>query len=282
MVLSENPNIRSSRIILFVLWIFLCQRLNAQAGNEKSVFWQLGIGNTYLYDDYLSPLAHEGTSLLFASGCMKPLKWGLPDHTAVSFDEVKWFSQSGFAISPAYGKSTAGSTLFHGSIDLRKGLLRQMISSSTYHVAAGAYTALSGGGRYCLQNGNNPGSVDILTDLGITVFSDYKFTLWGKPMIVNYQGSLSVAGLAFSPDYAESYYEIFYLGNHHNIVKFTNPFNKQQWRQQLNLSIPLSHRKSSLRLSYWNEGRVSLFNNIRTRVISDHFSVGYISYFSIL
>ena len=101
-------------------------------------------------------------------------------------------------------------------------------------------------------------------------------------MKLSYQGSLDIAGLAFSPEYAESYYEIFYLRNYQNTIKFTSPINKQQWRQQLSLDVPLSHRKSSLRFSYWNEGRISLLNNIRTRVLSDHFSVGYIRYFEIL
>lgn len=282
MVLPVNPKISLHSIILFILWICLFQPSNAQTGNQKSVFWQLGAGNTYLYDNYLSPLPFEGTSLLFSSGNMKPLKWGLPDGADISFDDVKWFRQLGFSINAVSAESAAGSSLLHGNIDLRCNILRQVLSREKLRLSVGSFAALSGGGRYCVQNGNNPGSVDAMFDLGITALTEYKFTLWKKSMKLSYQGSLDIAGLAFSPEYAESYYEIFYLGNHQNILKFTSPINKQQWRQQLSLDIPFSGRKSSLRLSYWNDGRVSLFNNIRTRVLSNHFSVGYISYFNIL
>jgi len=40
MLFSENPEIKSSHIILFVFWIYLLQPLNAQTGNQKSVYWQ--------------------------------------------------------------------------------------------------------------------------------------------------------------------------------------------------------------------------------------------------
>ncbi|MCK9311172.1 MAG: hypothetical protein M0P26_02725 [Bacteroidales bacterium] len=281
-VFLENPYIKSSHIILFVFWIYLLQPINAQTRDQKSVYWQLGVGNTYLYDNYLSPLPHTGISVLFSNGNMKPLKWGLPDSAKISFDDVKWFSRCNYSINPVYGQSSTGSTLLYGNIDLRKSILRQIVSDPKYHISTGAFAALSGGGRYSIHNGNNPASLDAMFDLGITVFSDYKFTFWKKSMIVSYQGSMAMVGLAFSPEYAESYYEIFYLSNHKNIIKFTNPINKQHWRQQLSLNIPISGRKSSFRVSYWNEGRISLFNNIRTRVLSNHFSVGYISYFSIL
>lgn len=269
-------------MILFVLGFCLSLPLNAQKHHPKSYFWQLGIGNTYVYDDYLSPLPHEGLSLLFRDGSMKPLKWGIADSLETTFDNAKWFRQFSFSLNPVYAKSRVGSSLYHGNMDLRCSVLKQVIDQPVWNVSAGAFLAVGGGGRYCVENGNNPGSVDLYTNGGITVFSDYQFTLWKKPMKLTYQGGLALAGLAFSPEYAESYYEIFYLGNSRNTIKFTNPLNTQEWRQQLSLDIPLSGRKSSFRLSWWNDGRISLLNNIRTRVLSTHFSVGYIRYFNVL
>ncbi|MDD4920841.1 MAG: hypothetical protein PHS30_00015 [Bacteroidales bacterium] len=282
MVLSANPTIGSKYVLWFILWICLSLSAHAQTNHQKAIFWQFGAGNTYLYDHYLSPLPYSGMSFLFSSGSMKPLKWGLPDSSEVTFDNAKWFRQFCLSINPVYAQSNAGLNLMHGNIEIRHGILREVVSKDLYHISVGAFSALGGGGRYCVQNGNNPGSIDALLDVGLTVYSDYKLTLGRKSVKLSYQGSMALAGLAFSPEYAESFYEIFYLRNYHNNLKVTSLNNMRHWRQQLNLDIPVSGQKSSLRLSYWNEGRISLLNHIRTRVLSNHFSVGYIRYFKIL
>jgi hypothetical protein len=282
MDIAANWLIKSNWIFLLFLVLCLLQSLKAQAQNQKSFDWQLGVGSTYLYDDYLSPLPHEGTSLLFSSGSNKPLKWGLPDSVDISFDNSEWIREFNVSINAVQGLSSAGSSMQHGNLDLRGSLIRQILHRSDWSASAGTYMSFGGGGRYFSYNSNNPGSIDIYIDLGLTVLADYKFNLWEKSLKLTYQGSLALSGIAFSPEYAESYYEIFYLGNKKNILKYTNPFNNQHWRQQLSLDIPLSHRKSSLRLNLRNDGHVSLLNNIRTRVLSTHFSVGYIRYFNIL
>jgi len=242
----------------------------------------MGLGKTYLYDHYLSPLPYEGNSFLFSTGSIKPLKWNLSENAGDSFEKAKWFNQFNVSIQTSYCQSKAGSELLYGNLDLRNSLFRQIFSTPKWKTAVGGFTSISGGGRYSVMNGNNPGSADALLDLGITTFSTFQITIAKRNLKISYQGSLALAGIAFSPEYAESYYEIFYLKNYDNTLKYTSLINKQHWRQQLNLDIPLSHRESSLRLSYWNEGRISLLNNIRTRVLSDHFSVGYIRYFKVL
>jgi hypothetical protein len=273
---------KSASFLLAVLGSFLFQPVFAQNGAPKSFSWQLGAGSAYVYDDYLSPLSHDGLSLLFSSGNMKPLKWDMPSNVSVNFNNAKWFSQSSFYLNALFSQSTGNSTIAHGNIDLRFSILRQFLSKQDWSLSAGGFTSLNGGGRYCLQNGNNPGSIDAFAEMGASVFTDYDFLLLNKNMKLTYQGSFSLIGAGFSPEYAESYYEIFYLGNTKNTAQFAHPFNYQHWRQQLSLDIPLTHRKSSLRLSYWNEGRISLFNDIRTRIYTSHFSAGYIRYFNVL
>lgn len=269
-------------IFLIITGICFIQYLQAQTENWKSVDWQLGVGKTYLFDDYLSPLPHEGSSYRFSTEHFIPLKWGLSDQLLPSFENAKWFSQFCLSLNPVYAQSAVGSSLLHVNLDIRNSVLKQIIYAPVWSASVGGYAALSGGGRYCIQNGNNPGSIDAMFDLGMTVMTSYGFSFRGKRIKIRYLGSLALAGLAFSPEYAESYYEIFYLKNYRNIIRVTSLNNKQLWKQQFSMDIPLSGRKSSLRLSYWNEGRVSLLNNIRTRVLSNHFSAGYIRYFSVL
>jgi len=280
-VLTKSP-FKIRRIFLICLSCIFIQLLQAQNEKWKSIDWQLGIGNTYLFDSYLSPLPHEGTSLRFSSENFKPLKWGLTDQPDFSYNDAKWYNQFYVSLNSARCTYSASSSLLHGTLEIRNSTIRKIIIKPNWSVSAGGFAALSGGGRYCLENGNNPGSIDALFDIGLTAISDFSFPFRGKSIKLRYQGSLALGGLAFSPEYAESYYEIFYLKNHHNTLKLTSLTNMQLWKQQISMDIPLSHRKSSFRLSYWNEGRVSLMNNIRTRVLSSQFTVGYIRYFSIL
>lgn len=282
MNISAYPSICKYSIYVLILSFSLNCNLAAQTRDQKSVDWQLGIGSGYIYDDYLSPLPHQGLSMLFSCGTSKPLNWGLSDEMNLTFENAKWSNQFSFSINPVYSKSLTGSRLLHGNADFTDYLIRQIIHRTNWSASLGGFLALGGGGRYCLANGNNPASLDLFVDLGITALTDYRFKLWNKPMTLNYQGSLSLSGMAFSPEYAESYYEIFYLGNNENNLKYTNPLNNQHWRQQLSLSIPLSKRKSSLRLNIRNDGHITLYNNIRTRVMTTHFSAGYIRYFNVL
>jgi len=286
--MSIKTNNRKALIHIFLLiaGIGFIPLLHAQTADWKSVDWQLGVGSTYLYDEYLSPLSHDGYALRFSNGSFKPLKWGQSGNQSgnliSSFDKADWYNQLRLSASAAQCESAAGASLSYVNFDIRNSVFRKIVSTPQWVLLGGAFASISGGGRYCFQNGNNPGSADALLDLGITTMTDYNFSFHGQSIKLRYQVSLALGGLAFSPEYAESYYEIFYLNNHHNIVKATSLFNKQDWKQQISLDIPLSGRKSSFRLSYLNEGRISLLNSIRIRELSDYFSIGYIHYFSIL
>jgi len=275
------------RRLLILIFLFIgnsfIQLLSAQTEDWKSVDWQIGVGQTYLYDEYLSPLSHEGLGLKFSNTSLKPLKWGLPDNLEKSYDGAVWFNQLRFSLDAATCESVASTNLLYGNIAIHNSLFRKIISKPQWCTSIGAFADINGGGRYCSQNGNNPGSLDLIFNLGIAAMADYDFQFLGKSLKLRYEGNLALGGLAFSPEYAESYYEIFYLNNHHNIVKFTSLANKQDWQQQLSIDLPLAnHKKSSFRISYVNEGRISLLNNIRIRNLSDYFSVGYIHYFNVL
>lgn len=270
------------RVLLLITLLGICSNGRTQNRNQKSSEWQLGGGSSYLYDDYLSPLPYQGTSLLFSWERIQPIYGGLSDSLDLSFDELKWHNHLQLSINPVYAQAKAGTHMFHGNLDLSDHVIRQLLRRPNYNLYGGGYLGIGGGGRYCLANGNNPGSADAYIDFGLTVQADYQFVLWEKPFKLIYQASMSMSGLAFSPEYAGSYYEIFYLKNTKNILKYSNPWNNQRWRQELSLNIPISKRKSSLRLNLRNDGHITDYNNIRTRILSTHLTAGYIRYFNVL
>lgn len=242
----------------------------------KSIDWQIGLGSTYLFDEYLSPISYNGFSMRFSSEKQTPV--GKID----SDSGYKWYLQNNLKLLPALTVTRSGSSLYHCQLDARSNLLYKFYKSDKIEFDAGASIALRGGGRLIRQTRNNPGSAELMTDLGITSVLKYNFYLMGRPVSLRYNGNIAAAGLAFSPEYAQSYYEIFYLGNYENTIKFTSLHNKLHWVQQLNLDIPLKGKQSGFRVSYWNEGRISVLNEINTTILSDQLTFGYIKYFKIL
>jgi hypothetical protein len=279
--------------VLFFLTLSLSLAAQArdQISNWKSSSWQIGIGQTYLYDEYLSPLSHEGSSLHFSWNRVKGLnqkryKNEVQTHIIGSddilYDKGRWYSCPSFSFTPAYTQSVGNSTFWYANIEIRETLLKNLYCYNRLSLSVGGYSALNGGARYCPSNGNNPASADAMIDLGISAKADYLLPMTKWNIRFHYQGSFGLLGLAFSPEYAESYYEIFYLGNHENVIKITDPHNMQQWSHEISADFPTKKRQSSFRLSYDNEGRVSTLNNLRIRTLTNHFSVGYIHYFRTL
>lgn len=269
---------RAGKVSIYLVLIALLSHsgLKAQSESWKSTDWQIGSGSTYIYDDYLSPISYNALSFRYSTESFKPIgKFSNPD-------DGKWFNQNHINLLPAFTSTRSGASLYHIKAEIRNTTYMRFYHDKSWDLYAGGSISLRGGGRLIRQTRNNPGSADLMTDLGVSFMAKYKMELWGKPLIIRYNGNLSILGLAFSPEYTQSYYEIFYLGNYSNSTKFTSFINKQHWVQQLSIDIPLSAKKSSMRISYWNEGRISMLNDINTRVLSDQFTVGYIRYFKVL
>jgi len=277
-----NKSVISGNIFLSLL-LLICSAIPARSVAQeswKSTAWQLGPGSTYLYDDYISPISYTAHSLRLSLEFFKPI--GHNEEGILHSDPDIWFNQFSMHLLPAVTKTQSGHWLFHAQAEIQNTTFRQVAGDVYWYLRAGGFLALRGGGRLTYQSSNNPGSADIMTDIGAAVMAGYRFQLWGKNLHLRYLGNFPLAGLAFSPEYTQSYYEIFYLGNYEKTMKFTSLHNKKQWMQQLSLDIPLSRKQSSLRLSYWNEGRITKMNNLNIRVISDQFSIGYIRYFKVL
>lgn len=261
---------------LLTLLLGFAIQVSSQDAYLKSIDWQIGAGSTYLYDEYLSPISYNGFSMRFSSENQSPV--GKTSDNG----QYKWYLQNNLKLLPALAVTRSGSSLYHFQLDARSNLLFKFYRSDRFEFDAGASVALRGGGRFIRQTRNNPGSAELMSDIGMSCVAKYSFSLWGKPVSIRYNSNLAIAGLAFSPEYAQSYYEIFYLGNYDNTLKFTSLHNKLHWVQQLNLDIPVNGKQSGLRISYWNEGRVSVLNEINTNILSDQLTVGYIKYFKVL
>ena len=133
---------------------------------------------------------------------------------------------------------------------------------------------------YNERNGNNPAQAKADLMIDATAKAKWDFNLFRRRMSLDYQLYVPLAGLAFSENYGQSYYETFQLGNYdHNIV-FAYPGNMPSMRHLLNLDVPLrKSSKTALRISYAGYFMQSTFNHLRYHSYTHSFMIGLKSYF---
>ena len=142
---------------------------------------------------------------------------------------------------------------------------------------AGAQMQLAVGALYIPTNGNNLVSAKVNSSLAASGMAIYKIPLRTKAVTARYQIDIPLVGVAFSPAFGQSYYEIFGLGNYSNILHVTHPFNAPSWRHIVSADIPLGKKeRTTLRASYIADIYQTDINELRTHIYSHTFSVGIV------
>ena len=108
--------------------------------------------------------------------------------------------------------------------------------------------------------------------LGATAMASYHFYISRLPVTLRYQVSLPVIGTFFSPEFGQSYYEMFGIGNCSGIVHFGAWHNRVDVRNYI--SVDLHVGKRALRLGYRQVMRTTHINSIDTQVLTHTFVLG--------
>lgn len=279
--MSSDFSFRSSatRILVMVCMLVACRQATAQRD------FLFGGGSVDILDTYLSQekFSGGGLSILSYSEKRKVREISELDGGGVMLIPTKWstLTQNQFRLTLAEDRAGNESTM-EGTYNFMLGRYRRwsLADGDRLTLQAGATASVGMGFIYNTRNSNNPVQVRLGMQLMPSAIAIWRFWLFKNQSMAKYKRAqlryeldLPLVGVAFSPNYGQSYYEMFSLGNYdHNVVP-TTFVSAPCFRQLLTLSQNVS-RRTKLSLGYLGDYQQLRVNNLKQHVLSHSLVIG--------
>ncbi len=170
-------------------------------------------GHESLLDTYVSPVTYRGANV----------RLGYERMQAMRFNPRHWVMQLEAGVDYGNLKNPAGNHTEHSLMaECRWAMMRRWtdVAIGGLQVQAGGMTQFRGGIIYNPINSNNVVSVKLHWNVGVNALAAYTVGRNRRvPVTLRCQVTMPVAGVFFSPEYDESYYEI-YVGNRKGLANF--------------------------------------------------------------
>lgn len=226
--------------------------------------YALQIGHRDVLATYLSPLHYTGKSMGVYGAWSKAMPFS-PEHAIMHFDTDLTISN---LLNPQKTATMIGlNGSFNWGMSWRKRLPCQ------FQVTAGGSIGLEGGVYYLLRNGNNPVEAIANVSLALRASLSRPIKIGRLPILLRDEISLPSLGVFFSPQFGETYYEI-YLGNHKNLVHagwWGNNF-----RLNNLLSATLDFGRTAMTIGYKFDAYTQWACYLNTKVYCHSFVIGVI------
>jgi hypothetical protein len=229
----------------------------------------VGIGLQTEYDSYLSPLLYKGSGFTLMSERLK--------YFSLRSDKLSWYGEGNFQFGLLNNPAKNG-TMIPFTFRYFFGVHRHFRPVENMNILVGAMVNMDLGGRFLMQNQNNPYSLNWNTNLWISVMGYYHLPLRKTTLTFREHFAMPVGGVMFSPKYMQTYYEIFSLGYTDNIIALTSFGGRLAWRNKVSMDLPVPF--CTFRFGFLAERTVTNVNLLETRSTNLSLLAGFVYNFS--
>ncbi len=218
--------------------------------------YMFNIGGAKLVNTYLTPIKYSGVDFGFAYERMQAMK----------FNPERWVMRLEASIDMNKTENPVrNADMWRLVGDVSWGMTYRWRLPYGITVAAGGSSGLDLGCMYNPRNGNNPVAVEAAWTVNASGYATWQTKVWNLPVTLKYQTAIPVAGVFFSPDYGELFYEI-YLGNHNGLAHFA--WWGSYFRMDNLLTADIHFGATALRIGFRNDILSTKVNNIVTRAVT--------------
>lgn len=224
------------------------------------------LGRANHLDTYLSPMEYTGPQLTFLHTTLRHLKRN--EHIVF---ETATQGEVSYTENQAQTAHYIG-----GSVRYDFGWGRQWrnVLWKGLELTAGGMAGGDLGFLYNDRNSNNPAQARANMRLSAAVRADYSFRIRKQTLGLHYQAQMPLVGIAFTPQYGQSYYDLFDRGHYNHNIVATHPGNALSLRQAFSLDLHIRH--ATLRLGYLSDLRQLKANGLRQHQYGRAFLIGYV------
>ena len=255
---------------MIALSFIICHLSFCPAGAQTNITttYQFGLGSTNILDTYLSQEKFDGVgmTLLTTSERQRPYsRWSTMIQNELNLTSAEDRAET---VSELQGDYTLFAGRYYAWQFNRIGL------------QAGGMVAANFGFIYNTSNSNNPAQGRASIGLMPSGIATYGFQLFKRQWMARYELEVPLLGLMFSPNYGQSYYEIFSRGDYdHNLVP-TTFVSTPNLRQQLSFDCSVN-RKLTLRIGYLGDYQQAKVNNLKSHIYHHRLMIGVVHNFTI-
>lgn len=263
--------------------LLLCLSTMAQAQNElnqdpplptngkiTTTARMLGIGRAQVLDTYLSPEHYTGPDLRYISQTQREREGRRLSQLITHTGNVAYLKNRAGSGNEIAGMYSFDYALHYGFDWLGHRLQLQVGGRVETHV----------GFIYNTHNSNNPAQARVFLHLAPSAVASYKLRAGRVPLFLRYEMAVPMLGVMFSPNYGQSYYEIFSEGNYDNNIVPTTIGSAPSLRQMLTVDFPLL--RSTVRLGYMGDIQQSRVNGLKTHVYTHGVVIGLVKRFTLI